>query len=95
MATRISAQSHIDLLGFEVKDKVTNYKGVIVSICFDLYGCVQAAVKPKELRDGMPQDGTWLDVKRLVKTSKSRVMEVPDFCQPEIGAETKPRHPPY
>ena len=42
-------KKHLDLLGYEVEDKVSNFKGVVISISFDLYGCVQADVRPKEL----------------------------------------------
>lgn len=38
---------HFKLLGMEVKDKVTGFKGVVSTITFDLYGCIQAGVTPK------------------------------------------------
>lgn len=51
-------KKHLNLLGHEVKDKVSDFKGVVTSISFDLYGCVQADVRPKELdKDGSIQKG--------------------------------------
>jgi hypothetical protein len=37
---------HLQMLGFNAKDRVTGFSGVVSSICFDLYGCVQAALRP-------------------------------------------------
>ena len=39
-------KKHLDLLGHKVKDKVSDYTGVVISISFDLYGCIQADVRP-------------------------------------------------
>lgn len=90
----------IDLMGLKAKDKVTGFEGVITSVSFDLYGCVQVALTPlakpkaEELKHGH-----WFDVARVdVKDEKSRVMPVPDFkamaTKPENfehGASPKPR----
>lgn len=67
----------IDLLGYKATDKVTGFQGVISSVCFDLYGCVQAALTPLA-KDGTVPDGRWFDVQRLV-VSTNRVMTPPDF----------------
>ncbi len=74
-------KKHLDLLGYEVKDKVSNYTGVVISMSFDLYGCIQADVRPKELtkEDGTMRPGLWLDVSRLEKTSTAPLMEQPNF----------------
>lgn len=39
-------KKHIDLLGFRVEDRVTGLVGVITSVTFDLYGCIQGLVTP-------------------------------------------------
>jgi len=36
---------HLEMLGKEGFDVVTGFDGVITSVSFDLYGCVQAVVK--------------------------------------------------
>jgi len=39
-------KKHLDLLGHKVKDKVSDFQGVVISMSFDLYGCIQADVRP-------------------------------------------------
>lgn len=69
---------HLNLLGLKVRDKVTGCRGVVTSVCFDLYGCVQAALQP-EAKDGKLPDSTWFDEKRLIVESDRPVMERPTF----------------
>lgn len=84
-------QQHMKILGHKAKDKVTGLEGVVESISFDLYGCVQAVIRPDTLdKDGKTREGHWLDVKRLTITSDKPIMDVPDFGKPEIGAADKP-----
>ncbi len=74
-------EKHLKHLGFKVRDKVTGFVGICESISFDLYGCVQAVVRPevdKKKATEVPE-GRWFDEKRLVAISKSPVMEVPTF----------------
>lgn len=70
---------HLKLLGFKVKDVVTGFTGVISSISFDLYGCVQAIVNPGLDKDGKPGDMHWFDLKRLEPIGDKPVMEQPTF----------------
>lgn len=74
-------KKHLDLLGYKVKDKVSDYTGVVVSMGFDLYGCIQADVRPMELtkEDGKLKVGIWLDVARLEVISKKPLMDQPNF----------------
>lgn len=69
----------IELLGMKVTDKVTGFKGVVTSMCYDLYGCVQAVVSPPLGKDGKKEPGLWFDMHRLKVTGKKAVMAVPDF----------------
>jgi hypothetical protein len=70
----------IDLLGKEARDKISGFKGVISSVSFDLYGCVQIVLAPKANESGDKiEDSRWFDVHRLEVTSSRRVMDVPDF----------------
>lgn len=68
----------INLLGFEASDKITGLKGVIDSVCFDLYGCVQVSLALKAKDDGEVPSGRWFDVARI-DVGKKRVMPVPAF----------------
>lgn len=75
----IHVKKHLELLGFTVKDVVTGFHGVVASVSFDLYGCVQALVNPGMGKDGKLGEQQWFDVARLVKLSGSPVMPPPDF----------------
>jgi hypothetical protein len=87
----------IALLGLKARDRVTGFAGVISSVTFDLYGCVQAIVTPPVGKDGKTCESNWFDIKRL-ETSR-RVMGVPDFggtkFGDEKGAAERPRAMPH
>ena len=73
-------KKHLDLLGHRVKDRVSDFGGVVISMSFDLYGCIQADVRPTKLdKDGKIIMGSWLDVSRLKVLSKKPVMDTPNF----------------
>jgi hypothetical protein len=75
----MSASNHIDLLGKTAKDRVTGFTGVVVTVSFDLFGCVQAILQPPVEKDGKRPDGCWFDVNRLEVKGKGRVMPVPEW----------------
>ena len=88
---------HIELLGMKVEDKVTGFGGVVSSVSFDLYGCIQALVNPGLDKDGKFKEQSWFDVRRLIVKGKTPVMERPEFvrgpvAKGEKGAAEKPRH---
>ncbi len=56
---------HVKIMGHKAKDVVTGFEGVVDSICFDLYGCVQASINGGLDKEGKFKDGRWFDVKRL------------------------------
>ncbi len=70
---------HIEMLGLKAKDAVTGFEGVITTMSFDLYGCVQAVLTPPVDDDGKTRDGKWFDVTRLKVTDKEPVMQLPNF----------------
>jgi len=84
-------QKGMELLGLKAKDKITGLSGVIESICYDLYGCVQACVRPEyvENRKAETPLAHWMDISRLT-TSGKPVMPVPDF-EDVHGPADKPR----
>ena len=87
---RATRQSAIDLLGLTATDRVTGFKGVISTISYDLFGCVQAILSPPIDKDGKRQEGMWFDVNRLnVSKAIKRVMEVPDFTHALPETHTK------
>lgn len=84
-------QEHLKLLGFKVRDVVTGFEGVAESITFDLYGCVQALVRP-QINKKKPTEKAecgWFDMKRLEAIGKSPVMKAPDFVTVP-GGTSKP-----
>lgn len=89
---------HIELLGFTAKDKVTGYEGVIDSVSFDLYGCVQVSLKPPIDKEGKMPVGYWVDVTRLDVDTTKRVIPLPNFYEGYVaegkkGPADKPSRP--
>ncbi len=85
----------MDLLGLRVEDRVTKFKGVVASVSFDLYGCIQAMINPGTDKDGKLQDQVWFDVNRLEILSKKPVMDRPDFSfAPILDAKKGPAEKP-
>lgn len=82
-------EKHFELLGRKATDAVTGFQGVITTLSFDLYGCVQAVVTPSVDKDGKIKDGQWFDVTRLKLTGKKAVMNVPDFSKGYIAQGKK------
>jgi len=75
----MQVRKNISLLGFKAQDKVTKFTGVVTSISFDLYGCIQAVVSPPVDKDGKDQEGRWFDIARLEILEEKRVMDCPKF----------------
>jgi hypothetical protein len=87
-------KKHVELLGFEAVDMVTGFKGVITSVSFDLYGCIQAILTQK-LSSKQKTDVQWYDITRLKIASKKPVMPLPNYnhvyiSQGEKGPNLKP-----
>lgn len=68
----------LDSLGNKAIDRVTGFKGIVTSISFDLYGCIQALVHPGIDDDGKLKDQSWFDINRLI-IDGNPVMKIPDF----------------
>jgi len=69
-------KEHFKMLGCEAEDKVTKAKGVITSICFDLYGCIQVLLTPEA---DSKTNVKWYDITRIKSLSNNPVMNIPDF----------------
>lgn len=83
----------IQLLGNRGKDLVTGQEGVITSVSFDLFGCIQVILNPGKQPDGKLGDCSWYDRNRIVVEVGERVMPLPAFLGTEhqpIGPELKP-----
>ncbi len=84
----MKALEHINLLGLPASDKVTGFKGIVTTIGFDLYGCIQAVVSPPMNDKGEIPEGKWFDVTRL-QISTAAVMPVPQFDKGYISTGKK------
>ena len=89
-------EKHLSLLGMRVKDKITGFTGVVTSIGFDLYGCIQAVINPGVDKEGKLQELTWFDVSRLELLGAEPVIEQPNFesgrqAEGKQGPAEKPR----
>ena len=82
-------RKHIELLGLQAEDKITGFSGTIDSICFDLYGCIQASLRPKMDKDGKIDQGHWFDVTRLKINEKKRVVDFPNFYEGYVAEGRK------
>lgn len=81
----INTLEMLSILGYKVKDRVTGFKGVVISISFDLPGCVQAIVNPGlDTKKGVVGDPMWFDVNRLEIISDNPVMTPPKFVATPI-----------
>ncbi len=87
---------YMELLGHRVRDVVTGFEGIVESISYDLYGCIQVDIRPPMPKDWDGKDfpnGRWFDAKRLKVLSTNPVMAVPVFEWKEQGPADKPtRH---
>lgn len=52
-------------LGKEARDKVTNFKGIIIGRIDYLFGCAQYGLTPKVGEDGKTHDTQWFDEGRI------------------------------
>lgn len=93
----MNVNKHIELLGRTVRDRVTGFRGVVSSVSFDLYGCIQAAVTPPVDDKGALPDGRWFDVNRLEVLVEPPAMPVPTFspmpAEHSYGPAEKPGRP--
>ena len=70
----------VEMLGCKGKDKITKQDGVVSSISFDLYGCIQVLLTPLKVKNSedIKVQG-WFDINRIEISKGKRVMEHPDF----------------
>lgn len=78
-------EKHIELLGKKAKDVVTDFEGVVSSISFDLYGCIQAVITPPVDEKGEKHPGHWFDVTRVKVLDEIPIMPLPDFSRGYIA----------
>lgn len=94
----VNIQKHFNWLGLKVRDRVTGTIGVVTSLSFDLFGCIQATIDTGVDKDMKRRDTFWWDISRLEVLKEKPVMERPryEFTPQEItdgrkGPAEKPR----
>lgn len=85
---KINVLDHLDRLGLYATDRVTGFSGVVVSISFDLYGCVSGLLHPGVDEKGQMKDQQWFDIARL-RSSGLPLMTPPDFIAGDIAEGKK------
>ena len=60
-------------LGSEVKDIITDFKGIAVTYTVHKNGCVRVCVQPKVDKNGDMVSDRWVDVEDLVLTGQAAV----------------------
>ncbi len=85
----MNVKEYLDAMGYTGEDKVTGFFGVIDSVCFDLYGCVQVSLRPGVTDKGDLPDGRWFDSSRLTINRDKRVMDPPDYDYGSIAEGKK------
>lgn len=93
MAQKSPVEEHICLLGTRMKDVVTGTVGMVSTISFDAYGCVQAVLSSRVNKDGTKPESHWFDVKRLRKDGR-RIMDTPPHFTTPPGSESGPAEKP-
>lgn len=89
-----SAIDYLDYLGQIGEDIVTGRVGMVSSVVFDAYGCVQAILTPRAKEDGTVPEPFWIDVKRINLSNIDRVFPKPDFKKYAQGDENGPAEKP-
>lgn len=92
----MTVEEYLKYLGLKAKDRVTGFEGVVDSVCFDLYGCVQISLRmPHQAgKENEMAPCHWFDAKRLEVLSDTPVMEVPSFLTTKKGREIGPADKP-
>jgi hypothetical protein len=81
--------THISKLGLEAKDRVTGLTGVITSVSFDLYGCIQYLLQPGADKGTDWKDSYWLDSNRVDFLSDQPVMDQPNYIEGDVAEGKK------
>lgn len=86
----MNPQEHLEVLGYLAEDKVTTFRGIAVSVAFDLYGCIQILLNPGLDKDLKFRDSVWFDISRIrILHNNGRLMTPPDYT---AGTQAEGKH---
>ena len=80
----------IDLLGKKGKDKITGFKGIITSVSFDLYGCIQVILNPGKVG----KDRLIIPTTNLIDLNRIEIVEDRKVMQADFSKDYKKAHGP-
>ncbi|MCJ2022148.1 hypothetical protein MKK84_32900 [Methylobacterium sp. E-065] len=80
-------------LGQTVKDVITGYEGIAVSITEYLHACRRIVVQSRELKDGKPVEDQVFDEQRLVVLAVPNILEEAPLTNEPGGERLVPRQP--
>ena len=73
-------QQSVDFLGKQVKDKISGRKGIVTSVCFDLYGCIQVVInEQRKDKDDKEITFGWIDINRIEIIKNKKIMNCPNY----------------
>lgn len=78
---------YFKMLGHKVRSLITGEEGIVVSVSFDLNGCVQACVNLGFDKEGKRRESAWHDTKSLEILAGPPVYKQPDFVNVPGGRE--------
>lgn len=84
-------QPFVFALGEEVKDKITGVTGIVTAQTHWLTGCNTVTIKPRALKDGVPQDNMSFDEPWLERVGPG--LRVDDKPKKARGSRGGPRPP--
>ena len=61
--------------GDEVRDKITDFTGIVVARADWLHGCERYGLQSRELKDGRPLEIEWFDVDTLELAARQTVAQ--------------------
>jgi hypothetical protein len=76
--------------GDEVKEIITGFKGIVVARYSYMNGCVRYELKPRALKEGLPQEGKVYDQEQLTLV-KAGVVKI--VAHPTGGPRPTPTRP--
>lgn len=78
-------------LGDRVKDKLTEYTGIVVGVTDWIAGCRRIGVKSQALKDGAPMEAEWFDEPQLDVIEPDAVVLNATKSQPKTTGGPTPR----
>jgi len=76
---KINVLKHMEKKKKKGRDKITGVEGVVTSIAFDLFGCIQIVLTLPATKEGKSGDSYLMDIARIEIVDHQRAMELPPF----------------